>query len=219
MTSDATPATAHRHWDERWRTPGGRAGWIEPEPWVLSTVRRLGVHRVLDLGCGVGRHALEFARMGLRVTAVDRSEAGLAWLRGEAGRAGLAVDARHADFTRLPYPAGAFDYVLSWNVVYHGDEETLGAVLAEVRRVLRPGGFYQSTMLSKRSPGFDTGVRVGPNTFVRPDAGDDKKHPHLYQDDRDVLRTHAGLAVLEMYDREHGAPGSYHWHLLFEAAP
>src|SRR5262249_20948431 len=146
-------------------------------------------------------------------------EAGLTRLDAEASRAGLTVDIRCGDFTELPYETAGFDYVLAWNVVYHGDEDTVRAVLAEIRRVLRPDGFYQSTMLSKRNAAYGAGVQIRPNTFIQPDATDDKVHPHLFQDGRDVLRCHDGLDVLEMFDREHEAPGSYHWHLLFESVP
>jgi len=108
------------------------------------------------------------------------------------------------------------DYVLAWNVVYHGDEDVLAAVLAEIVRVLRPGGVYQSTMISKRNSAYGRGTRVARNTFVQPDAADDKGHPHVFSDERDILRTHRGLSLLEMADREHGEPGSHHWQLLFE---
>jgi tellurite methyltransferase len=222
MTADRQPdgtASAHRHWDDQWRTSAGRAGWLEPEPWVLRTtemLRERGVRRVLDLGCGVGRHALTFARLGLETCALDRSEAGIAHLRRAVDGSGRRLDLRLGDFTALPYPAASFDYVLAWNVVYHGDPEVLATVLAEIRRVLRPDGWYQSTMLSKRNIEYGRGVEIAPGTYVRPDASDDKVHPHLFQNEHDVLRSHGGFSVWAMFDWEHGRPGSYHWHLLFQ---
>src|SRR5215472_10930156 len=52
---------------------------------------------VLDLCCGPGRHALELARRGYRVTAVDRTEAFLARAQATARKEGLTIDLVHSD--------------------------------------------------------------------------------------------------------------------------
>ncbi len=61
-------------WDERWATSEGRADWLVPCPAVSALVPVLkarGTQHVLDLGCGVGRHALLFAEHGFAVEAID----------------------------------------------------------------------------------------------------------------------------------------------------
>jgi hypothetical protein len=63
-------ATAVEAWDERWATPEGRGDWLVPHPAVAALVPVLkarGMQHVLDLGCGVGRHALLFAERGFAV--------------------------------------------------------------------------------------------------------------------------------------------------------
>jgi SAM-dependent methyltransferase len=63
-------ATAVEAWDEWWATPEGRDDWLEPHPAVAALVPVLkarGTQHVLDLGCGVGRHALLFAEHGFAV--------------------------------------------------------------------------------------------------------------------------------------------------------
>lgn len=213
--------TAYFYWDQMWRTDEGRADWSTPHPWVVASVEPLrdrGVRNVLDLGCGIGRHSLYLAAEGFAVRAVDRSDAAVAHVRTEAAGHGLAVAVDVADVTDLPCPTASVDLVLAFNVVYHADEVALGRALAEVRRVLRPGGLYQSTMLSKRNAQYGRGVEVSPNTFVQPEAEDDKVHPHLYVDAADLVRLHRGFELLNGFDAEQSAPGSYHWHCLFEAA-
>ena len=82
-------ATAVETWDERWATPEGRDDWLEPRPAVAAMVPVLearGTQHVLDLGCGVGRHALLFAEHGFVVEAIDGAAAGLDFARREAGR-------------------------------------------------------------------------------------------------------------------------------------
>jgi SAM-dependent methyltransferase len=207
--------TAHLYWERVWRGSDGSSEWLRPDPWVLATLPVLharGVRSTLDLGCGLGRHTLLFARDGFDSHGIDRSLAGAAAAR----EGGLAVSV--GDMAALPYRSASFDFVLAFNVNYHTDERGLGRVLAEVRRVLRPGGLYQATMLSKRHREYGRGVEVSPNTFCQPDAPDDKVHPHLYTDAADLIRLHAGFDLVAAVDGEQSAPGSFHWQCQFEAS-
>ena len=83
----AVARTAVDAWDKRWATSEGRADWLEPHPAVVAILPELharGARRVLDLGCGVGRHALLLAEHGFDVEAIDGSPAGLAAVRETA---------------------------------------------------------------------------------------------------------------------------------------
>jgi SAM-dependent methyltransferase len=102
--------------------------------------------RVLDLGCGFGRHAFEAYRRGAHVVAVDRSaeevEQVTAMFKameaaGEAP-AGLTARAVRADLLSLPFPDGAFDVVMASEVLEHIPADELA--MAEIARVVRPGG-------------------------------------------------------------------------------
>src|SRR6516162_10051198 len=84
-------ATADEAWEERWATPEVRADWLVPHPAVATLVpvlKERGTHHVLDLGCGVGRHALLFAEHGFAVEAIDGAAAGLDFARCEAAARG-----------------------------------------------------------------------------------------------------------------------------------
>jgi SAM-dependent methyltransferase len=95
---------------------------------------------MLDVPCGFGRHAVPLARAGYRVVGVDRSRALLAEARRRAGgeRWPKLVE---ADYRRLPLPEASFDAAVNLfsSLGYLGDDEDT-AVLAEIGRVLRPGG-------------------------------------------------------------------------------
>jgi len=219
--------TAFRAWDVRWSTAAGRADWVAAEPDVIETATalsaRIGAARTLDLGCGIGRHALLFARLGFEVSAIDLAEAGLAEVRRSAAEEGLAIDVRTASMTALPFPDQTFDYVLSFNVLYHGDPEIVRATVGEVRRVLKPGGLFQGTMLSKRNAGYGLGNAVAPDTFVRDPADDaaggDKAHPHFYCDAAGLVSIYEGFELLSLRDTLHRGPGSWHWHMVAERKP
>lgn len=70
-----------------------------------------GSKTVLDIGCGQGRDALMAARLGHKITAIDASKAGIAQLRGEAAREGLAITTICADIRAHVYE-GTFDVLL-----------------------------------------------------------------------------------------------------------
>lgn len=64
---------------------------------------------------------------------------------------GLAMEFRHGNTDVLAYLEGAFDCVLSWNVVYHGTLGDTPSRIAGIWRVLKPGGLFQGTMLPTRN--------------------------------------------------------------------
>jgi SAM-dependent methyltransferase len=95
---------------------------------------------LLDVPCGYGRHVLPLARAGYRAVGVDRSEVLLAEARRRAGHERWPKLTR-ADYRELPFADGAFDAALNLfsSLGYLGDEADT-RVLAEIGRVLRPGG-------------------------------------------------------------------------------
>ena len=108
-----------------------------------SLVRLVGLEAgtdLLDCPCGYGRHSIEFARLGLRVTGADRSEVLLAEAKRRAGEGDWPRWVQ-ADYRELPFEDASFDCVtnLFSSLGYWGDDGDLQA-LREFRRVLRPGG-------------------------------------------------------------------------------
>jgi SAM-dependent methyltransferase len=109
----------------------------------VLTVRydRLGVepgHRVLDLGCGFGRHAFESARRGAHVVACDMSLAELKDVSGMFAALEYDSSTTNGDATRLPFTDGSFDRIIASEVLEHVPDD--GAAFRELARVLRPGG-------------------------------------------------------------------------------
>ena len=123
----------------------------------MLTVRydRLGLRagdRLLDLGCGGGRHAYEALRRGARVVALDADDAELKDVarllagmldEGEAGP-GATGAAVNGNALHLPFADGAFDRVIAAEVLEHIANDR--AALGELARVLRPGGTMAVTV-------------------------------------------------------------------------
>jgi cyclopropane fatty-acyl-phospholipid synthase-like methyltransferase len=110
--------------------------------------------RVLDIGCGTGRHAVELARHGCRVTGVDLSSGMLAEARSAAREAGVEIRWIHADATRFKAEE-SYDVALS---LCEGAFGLLGrdstghehelAILRNMNRALKPGGRALLTVLN-----------------------------------------------------------------------
>jgi SAM-dependent methyltransferase len=94
--------------------------------------------RVLDVGCGNGYVLERYARHGARTVGVDLTRAALGLCARRFSLAGLAGDFVQANAESLPFAEAAFDFVSSMGVVHHTPRPE--AALAEIRRVLRPGG-------------------------------------------------------------------------------
>jgi SAM-dependent methyltransferase len=108
--------------------------------------------RVLDLGCGGGRHAFEVLRRGGRVVALDASVTELRNVtgmfaamaaEGEAGRGGSGQVVA-ADATALPFGDSSFDHVIAAEILEHVAADQ--AAIDELARVLRPGGVAAITV-------------------------------------------------------------------------
>jgi len=106
----------------------GVVEWLDPKPG----------EKILDLGCGDGQLTSRLASTGANVTGVDASAAMV-----EAARA-RGVDAVVGNAEQLPFPNATFDAVFS-NAALHWVRDQ-DAMLAEVHRVLKPGGRFVAEM-------------------------------------------------------------------------
>lgn len=122
--------------------------------------------RALDLGAGVGRVSVRLAPRVGRLACADLAPGMLARLRRNAARAGAGhLDPIRVRSDRLPFAAGAFTLAVCLGLLEHLPPETRRATLAELARVLRPGGLLALVLNNGRSallgdPG-DNPLRVG----------------------------------------------------------
>jgi 2-polyprenyl-6-hydroxyphenyl methylase / 3-demethylubiquinone-9 3-methyltransferase len=112
--------------------------------YFTRVLRQLGIDpagkTVVDIGCGGGLFAEEWARMGARVIGVDPSAPSLQTARAHAESQGISIDYREGTGEKLPLEDASVDIACCVDVLEH--VSNLDAVLAETARVLRPGGVY-----------------------------------------------------------------------------
>jgi SAM-dependent methyltransferase len=170
--------TAATQWDDIFQRDGRI--FLEPAPLVIQftdLVKSRGGIRVLDVGCGSGRHVVYLAQADLDVFGLDNSPAALrlaaGWLaeKNQTARLTLA-DARQP----FPFQTDSFDALISTQVIHHAILTTVQATASEIARVVRSGG----TILVSVPLGKDAGddfIEIEPRTFV-PLSGSEKGLPH-----------------------------------------
>lgn len=106
--------------------------------WLLRHLAPQPQLVLLDVGCGPGAQHLRLRQQQMRLVGLDLSIGMLREACGQARRAGLAVRLCRADATRIPLADASVDRVMANHMLYHVPEPQ--RALAEMRRVLRPGG-------------------------------------------------------------------------------
>lgn len=112
----------------------GRAPWLEQALGISSS----GGKRILDVGCGPGLELCRMATAGADVTGVDLVPIHVEQAQAHLAQLGLRGEVTVADAEALPFPDGGFDRVISSNALQFTSSPT--GAMAEIRRVLRPGG-------------------------------------------------------------------------------
>ncbi len=184
------------------------AYWRTPQPAVLAWAESLweaGGLRVLDLGCGTGRHTVALSRMGFAVAAADVSLSGLATCAAWLSREGLSAALVRHEMETFPFPDSAFDGLVAFNVIHHTTAAGMRRVLAEMRRFLNSGGWFYVSIAAREESNIaryradvETGKcqEIEPFTFVYlRDAPDDKYLPHHYCDEAELRALLAGFVV------------------------
>jgi len=104
---------------------------------------------VLEIGCGLGTDAINFARAGARYTGIDLTERSIELVRRRFDYENLKADMRVADAEALPFADASFDLVYSHGVLHHTPDTQ--RAINEAHRALRPGGAAMIMLYHKSS--------------------------------------------------------------------
>lgn len=104
---------------------------------------------LLEIGVGAGTDHLQWARAGLEVHGVDLTQAAIDTTAKRFELYGFQTHLQRLDAETLPFPDASFDLVYSWGVIHHS--ENPAGIIAEARRVLKPGGSFIGMLYGRRS--------------------------------------------------------------------
>jgi SAM-dependent methyltransferase len=177
---------------------------------LSSLFRAQGVRRILDLGCGTGRHLAFLSQAGFEVSGFDSSQTALdlamKWLQEEELTADVRLGKMEEPF---PYPDGHFDAIISIQVIHHNLLQDILTTIREVVRVLKIGGYIFITVPilgpKPENPDDDWKLQqVEDGTFI-PQSGPESGIPHHYFTEEELHDVFRNFKILEMYmdDTDH----------------
>ena len=201
---------------EVWKNPSIESYYLVNR-WISQ-----GKREFLDLGCGLGRHAILFGKNNFDVSCFDISEDAINKTREWATSEGLLFDYQVGDMLNLPYEDNRFDCILCRNVITHTDTEGMKKAVKELERVLKSNGECYLTLGSKDTWGFkqDSWPLIDENTRLKMEPGPEYKVPHFYVDydlikelfkDFDIMNIYQ---VIDYYEKNNNVHDSYHYHTL-----
>jgi len=179
--------------------------WLEPSEesyFISARWKKQGYKKLLDLGCGLGRHSIFFSQQGFDVSAFDLSADGVSHLRNWAVKETIRIDVKIADMLSLPYDDCTFDCLFAYHVISHTDTVGMKKIMAEIKRVLKPQGEIYITLCSKETWSFaEAGFpKIDENTIRKTDDGPEKDVPHFYSNLDDIIElfSETGLELLRI---------------------
>ena len=206
--------------------PSSTKEWELPDARILKSLELMSALHpdyterqkitVLDIGCGAGRHSLLLSRSGFDVYACDASADYVMALDGAFCENGMEDRVLKARMTALPYENETFDWVVAWNVLYHGTFFDLITATGEVRRVLKKSGRFDASFISERNARFGGGISIDDHTWMD-ETDSSKARPHCYtsRENLETLLTGFRIVELDEYLQKNYAD-AWHWYLAAE---
>ena len=170
-----------------------------------------GRHRILDQGCGIGRHVIFAFHMGCDPYGVDLSASAVAEAIRWAGEEGLPDPSSRiiqSDLRRLPWQDAHFDFAVSHGVLDSMRFDVALAAVAELARVTAPGGLFYCDLISGDSSEHQSGFSGETVVKTTHELGTTQSYFDLAKIDR-LMAGHFRLVDGSLIRRTHVQTGEY----------
>jgi SAM-dependent methyltransferase len=167
LTEDSQSRSFDPVWDRIYRSGlhGNRYPWDAVVSFVFRyrpRERKANEASIIEIGCGTGPNLWFAAREGFHVSGIDASEAAIADARARFAAEGLRGDFRVGEFSDLPFENASFDLGIDRAALTCTGDAVARKTVAELGRVLRPGGAMFCNVYSDRHSSRASG-RAGPD--------------------------------------------------------
>ena len=168
---------------------------------IADLLKERNGKRILDLGCGTGRHLIFFANNGFEVHGLDAAPDGIEiakkWLAENNLNYILSI---HRMEERFPYDDSFFDAVISIQAMHHNKIKKIKFTIREIKRVLKPNGLIFITVpIAKFSKNKPSGLqKIEKGTYL-PLSGPEKGLPHHFFTEREIYKVFKGFNIEKVY--------------------
>ncbi len=172
--------------------------------------------RALDYGFGSGQNAAHLLKRGFTVSGVEASAEALKSAAALLTERGLKADLKLSADGRLPWPDASFDAVIAWSVLEYNDWKGLAAAVAEIERVLRPGGVFLGAINAPGDFKHKNSRPIGDGVFVLDEKTGQSGATVIVPERSQLSRCFPGRALtVGEYGHEFGPSHARHWILSY----
>ena len=174
---------------------------------AVPVFKKHGVTRVLDMGCGAGRHCILLAGSGFEVVGIDISKYALKMARRWVQEERLEnVALIRATMTNVPLSDCCLDAVVTVSVMHHALKKDIMTSVSEVYRILGKSGWFVANLASVHDPRYGTGRKLEKDTFWILEGYEKKQFGELHhfftkREARRLLSLFSRVEVTSMEDK------------------
>lgn len=176
---------------------------------VVGLLKEKSAKKVLDLGCGAGRHTAYLAKEGFDVYATDISERGLKMTESSLEEEGLSAKLQlHDMLKKFPFDDNFFDGLISIQVIHHATHKQIKKIIKEMARVLKSGSLVFVSVAGEREYTPKVGgwkmKKIDKHTYI-PLTGLEKGLVHHFFNEEELKEYFSDFDVEKVYidDTDH----------------
>ena len=169
------------NWNDVYKKKGKLQYEYDPiiEKEVVPLFKKQEIKKILDLGCGTGRHAEVFAKNNFRVVGIDVAE--VATNISEEALNDPHITFFTGDMKDIRFPDNYFDAVFCFQVVHHAKVYEIWKAFDEITRVMKEGGTLFITLPTIDNEHiFKDATKIEPNTYINLDCLDGMVPHHFF---------------------------------------
>lgn len=199
-----------RTWDLIYKTRGEVQKKVIPKiVKIVPYLKRNKIEKILDLGCGAGRHSIFLAKGGFDVVATDISSNALKILKEKIKYEKIKnIKIKKHDMSSIPFSDNYFDAVICVGVLPHGTINKISKTIEEVHRVLKNKGMFFTDFMSTKDPDYKMCKsnpkryrEIEPNTFLGLEEEEDTPHHYVSRDE--VIRLFSRFKIIKLEHKTH----------------
>jgi len=174
---------------------------------VAKFLKKEHSKKVLDLGCGSGRHTIFLAEKGFEMYGTDSAASGINLCRKWLKKLGLKAKLKVASFTkRFPFRDNFFDAVISTWTIHHAKEKQVKFCIKEIERVLKPKGvIYMAITSTFKGRPIEEKKKIEPHTWIVT-KGMEKGVPHHIFTKKMIYDYFKNFKIINLHKDKHD-----HW--------